>query len=61
MVASVIMKTPIAVKEVISLGERLAKGQISVAEITREYEEEEGSEAEERHRQRVLDLSYNFV
>ncbi len=56
MVASVIMKTPIAVKEVVSLGERLAKGQISVAEITREFEEEEGSEAEERHRQRVLEL-----
>jgi len=56
MVASVIMKTPIAVKEVVSLGERLGKGQISVAEITREYEEEEGHEAEERHRQRVLEL-----
>jgi len=56
MVASVIMKTPIAVKEVVSLGERLAKGQISVAEITREFEEEEGSEAEEKHRQRVLEL-----
>jgi len=56
MVASVIMKTPIAVKEVVSLGERLTKGQISVAEITREFEEEEGSEAEEKHRERVLDL-----
>ncbi|PLX98001.1 MAG: RNA polymerase sigma factor RpoD [Desulfuromonas sp.] len=56
MVASVIMKTPIAVKEVVSLGDRLVKGQISVAEITREYEEEEGHEAEEKHRQRVLEL-----
>jgi len=56
MVASVIMKTPIAVKEVVSLGDRLGKGQISVAEITREYEEEEGHEAEEKHRERVLEL-----
>jgi RNA polymerase primary sigma factor len=56
LVTRVIMKTPIAFKEVIALGERLAKGQISVAEITKEYEEEEGLEAEEKHRQRVLGL-----
>ena len=56
MVTSVIMKTPIAFKEVISLGDRLAKGLINVAEITKEYEEEEGAEAEERQRQRVLAL-----
>jgi RNA polymerase primary sigma factor len=56
LVTSVIMRTPIAFKEIISLGERLAKEQINVAEITKEYEEEEGSEAEERQRQRVLGL-----
>ena len=56
LVTRVIMKTPIAFKEIISLGERLAKGQIGVAEITKEYEEEEGSEEEEKQRQRVLDL-----
>jgi RNA polymerase primary sigma factor len=56
LVTSVIMKTPIAFKEIITLGERLGKGQISVAEVTKEYEEEEGSEAEEKQRQRILEL-----
>jgi len=56
LVARVIVKTPIAFKEVITLGERHQKGQISVAEITKDYDEEEGSEAEERHRQRVVAL-----
>jgi RNA polymerase primary sigma factor len=56
LVARVIVKTPIAFKEVITLGDRLGKGQISVAEITRDYDEEEGVEAEERHRQRVVEL-----
>ena len=52
-VTRVIMKTPIAFKEIIVLGEKLEKEQISVAEITKEYEEEEGHEAEERQRQRI--------
>jgi RNA polymerase primary sigma factor len=52
-VTRVIMKTPIAFKEIIALGEKLEKEQISVAEITKEYEEEEGHEAEERQRQRI--------
>jgi RNA polymerase primary sigma factor len=56
LVARVIVKTPIAFKEVIGLGDRLTKGQISVAEITKDYDEEEGSEREETHHQRVLDL-----
>jgi RNA polymerase primary sigma factor len=55
-VTRVIMRSPIAFKEIISLGERLEKGQISVAEITKEYEEEEGTEEEIKQRQRVLDL-----
>ena len=56
LVTRVIMKTPIAFKEIISLGERLEKGQINVAEVTKEYEEEEGSEEEEKQRQRILGL-----
>jgi len=56
LVARVIVKTPIAFKEVVTLGERHQKGQISVAEITKDYDEEEGSEAEERHRERVVVL-----
>ncbi len=56
LVTRVIMKTPIAFKEVLVLGDKLAKGQIGVAEITKEFEEEEGSEVEERQRQRTLDL-----
>ena len=56
LVAREIVKTPIAFKEVVTLGERHQKGQISVAEITKDYDEEEGSEAEERHRERVVGL-----
>jgi RNA polymerase primary sigma factor len=55
-VTRVIMKTPIAFKEIIALGEKLEKELISVAEITKEYEEEEGHEAEERQRRRIGDL-----
>ncbi len=56
LVARVIVKTPIAFMEVVNLGERYHKGQISVAEITKDYDEEEGAEAEERHRERVVAL-----
>ncbi len=56
LVARVIVKTPIAFKEVVALGDRYHKGQISIAEITKDYDEEEGVEAEERHRVRVLGL-----
>jgi RNA polymerase primary sigma factor len=56
LVARVIVKTPIAFMEVVNLGERHHKGQISVAEITKDYDEEEGAEAEERHRERVVAL-----
>jgi len=56
LVTRVIMRTPIAFKEIISLGEKLIKGLISVAEITKDFEEEEGSEEEEKHRQRILGL-----
>ncbi|WP_305044061.1 RNA polymerase sigma factor RpoD [Geoalkalibacter sp.] len=56
LVTKVILRTPIAFKEIITLGERLEKGQVSVAEITKEYEEEEGSEQEEKQRLRILEL-----
>ncbi|MDY6848038.1 MAG: RNA polymerase sigma factor RpoD [Thermodesulfobacteriota bacterium] len=56
LVTRVILRTPIAFKEVISLGERLEKGTIGVAEITKEYEEEEGSEQEEKQRDRILEI-----
>jgi RNA polymerase primary sigma factor len=46
-VASVILNTPITVKEVISLGERLRKGQVTPAEISKEVEDEELEEDEE--------------
>ena len=56
MVANVIIRTPIAFKDIISLGDRLNKGLTTVAEITKDYEEEEGADAEERHRLRIVDL-----
>ena len=56
LVTRVIMKTPIAFKEVLALGDKLVKDQIGLAEITKAFEEEEGSEVEEKQRQRVLDL-----
>src|SRR5512136_1865564 len=46
-VASVILNTPITVKEVVSLGDRLRKFQITAAEISKEVEEEELEEDEE--------------
>jgi RNA polymerase primary sigma factor len=46
-VASVILNTPITVKEVISLGEKLRKLQIAAIEISKEVEEEELEEGEE--------------
>jgi len=46
-VAGVILNTPITVKEVISLGERLKKFHITAAEISKEVEEEELEEDEE--------------
>lgn len=46
-VASVILNTPITVKEVVALGDRLRKAQIIAAEISKEVEEEELEEDEE--------------
>jgi RNA polymerase primary sigma factor len=54
-VAGVILNTPITVKEVLSLGDRLLKFQMNAAEISKEIEEEELEEDEEDvHRTRLL-------
>ena len=56
-VASVILNTPITVKEVILLGEKLRKFQINASEISKEVEEEELEEGEEDvNKTRILDV-----
>jgi len=56
LVGRVVIKTPIAVKEILSLGERLERGLVKVSEITKDFEDEEGNEQEEKHRLRILEL-----
>ena len=56
-VASVILNTPITVKEVVALGERLRKFQINPSEVSKEVEEEELEEDEEDvQKTRILEL-----
>ncbi len=56
-VAGVILNTPITLKEMVSLGDRLRKFQISGSEISKEVEEEELEEDEEDHqRNRLLEI-----
>ena len=56
-VAGVILNTPITVKEVLALGEKLRKFQITPAEISKEVEEEELEEDEEDVQKiRLLDV-----
>jgi RNA polymerase primary sigma factor len=56
-VAGVILNTPITVKEVISLGERLRKFQINPSEVSKEVEEEELEEDEEDvQKTRILEI-----
>jgi RNA polymerase primary sigma factor len=56
-VAGVILNTPITVKEVVSLGDRLNKSLITAAEISKEVEEEELEEDEEDvQKTRILEL-----
>ena len=57
LVTKVVMRTPIAAREVLQLLERLEKNQIGVSEITRDYDDEEGGEAEGRQRERLLELA----
>ncbi len=56
-VAGVILNTPITVKEVFSLGERLRKFQMNPSEVSKEVEEEELEEDEEDvQKTRILDI-----
>ncbi|MDA8414837.1 MAG: RNA polymerase sigma factor RpoD [Desulfobacteraceae bacterium] len=56
-VASVILNTPITVKEVMLLGEKLRKFQINASEISKEVEDEELEEGEEDvQKTRILDV-----
>ena len=56
LVTKVVMRTPIAAREVLLLLEKLEKGQIGVSDITRDYDDEEGGEAEGRQRERLMGL-----
>ena len=56
-VAGVILNTPITVKEVMSLGDRLRKFQINPSEVSKEVEEEELEEDEEDvQKTRILEI-----
>jgi RNA polymerase primary sigma factor len=56
-VASVILNTPITVKEVVLLGEKLLKFQINASEISKEVEDEELEEGEEDvQKTRILEV-----
>lgn len=56
-VAGVILNTPITLKEMVSLGDRLRKFQISGSDISKEVEEEELEDDEEDHqRTRLLEI-----
>ncbi len=56
-VAGVILNTPITVKEVLSLGDRLRKFQINPSEVSKEVEEEELEEDEEDvQKTRILEV-----
>ncbi len=55
-VTKVVMRTPVAFHEVMTLLGRLEKGTVGVSEITREYDEEEGGDAEGKQRERLLGL-----
>jgi RNA polymerase primary sigma factor len=53
-VAGVILNTPITLKEMVALGDRLRKFQISGSDISKEVEEEELEEDEEDHQRNRL-------
>src|SRR5512145_458945 len=56
-VAGVILNTPITLKEMVSLGDRLRKFQINGSDISKEVEEEELEDDEEDHqRTRLLEI-----
>jgi len=56
-IASVILNTPITVREVLQLGEKLRKFQMNASEISKEVEEEEVEEGEEDvHKNHILEI-----
>lgn len=56
MVQGVIMKTPLAFEEILRLGDKLQAEEITVGELTRDFDEEDGSSEEvEEQRERLLD------
>ena len=55
-VTKVVMRTPIAAHGVMQLLSRLEKEQCRVSDITRDYDEEEGIDAEGKQRKRLLEL-----
>jgi len=55
-ITKVVMRTPIAALWVMQLLDRLEKEQTRVSDITRDYDDEEGIDAEERERVRLLQL-----
>ena len=57
-VARVILNTPVTIKEVLSLGERLQKGQILPAEISKDIEEEAELEEDEEDPNKLRLLAF---
>ena len=55
-VTKVVMRTPIAAQAVMQLLSKLEKEQVRVSDITRDYDDEEGGEAEGKQRKRLLEL-----
>ncbi|NLC71576.1 MAG: RNA polymerase sigma factor RpoD [Desulfuromonadaceae bacterium] len=56
LVTSVILKTPIAVKWVLSFRDLLISRELAISQVTKAYDEEEGMEEEEREYQRVIGI-----
>lgn len=61
LVTKVVMRTPIAAREVLQLLQRLEKSQVGVSDITRDYDDEEGGEAEGKQRDRLMELLEKLV
>jgi len=56
LITQVVLRTPIALQEIIALGNDLSEGNIGISDITKDYDEEEGAEAEERQYRKILDI-----
>ncbi len=60
-VTKVVMRTPIAAEWVMQLLAKLEREQTKVSDITREYDEEEGADAETKQRVRLIDLRVKLL